>query len=93
MNTNYKTNVKQVIEKAKASVRYHNIYLNNCGLTSFPLEICELEHITDLNLGNNPIRTLPPEIKNLKRLKNLTLHNTDLKNCLLKLESLQVLNT
>ncbi len=49
------------------------LYLNNNQFTSFPLEICKLEHLKNLSLSGNQLESLPEGIGELKHLEELYL--------------------
>ena len=63
-------------------------------LTEFPVDILELENLTELNLSGNDIRAIPEEIVHLNRLETLSLarnRNIRLPPNLAKLTSLRTL--
>lgn len=81
-------------QKVRAKIEYAKkhemglLELRNCGLTEFPLEILECNHLININMGNdefclpemqNKIEFIPDEIINLTKLAKLDLSNNSLK--------------
>lgn len=81
-------------QKVKTKIEYAKkhemglLELRNCGLTEFPFEILECNHLVNINMGNddyclpemrNRIEFIPDEIINLTKLAKLDLSNNSLK--------------
>ena len=63
--------MERIIE-AKSS-RSTSLSLDGLGLSSLPVQICDLTELTSLNLSRNRINILPAEIRRLTVLENLDL--------------------
>lgn len=80
------------------SIDEYPVVLNfaGLGLEMFPVEICELESLTSLDLSGNQIPSLPNEIGKLTNLIELNLSNNEISNLpaefgqLVKLERLDL---
>eukprot|EP00961_Rhodomonas_salina_P157769 2123807-Rhodomonas_salina.1 len=57
------------------SRRTCRLELNGYKLTALPIEVCNLTHLTDLQLANNSIRELPIDIMKLDRLVELNMED------------------
>lgn len=51
------------------------ISISNCNFYDFPIVLCELENLIDLDISNNDIKDIPNEISNLKKLEFLKCNN------------------
>ncbi len=96
--------------KVKSKIEYARkhemglLELRNCGLTEFPREIFDCDHLVNINLGNddyclpemkNRIEFIPEDIINLAKLAKLDLSNNSLKEVsesLTKLKGLEYLH-
>ena len=54
----------------KAFTNLTQLSLRDNKLESFPISICSLKSLTDLNISSNRIKEIPPEIGHLERYKN-----------------------
>jgi len=81
---NYK--VRQKIDEAKKH-ELGLLELRNCGLSEFPLELCDCNHLMNIDLGNddyclpemkNTIKFIPDEILKLTKLAKLDLSNNEI---------------
>ena len=50
-------------------------------LEIFPLEVCDLPHLSHLSLNQNLIESLPPQLGNAPSLEHLLLNVNRIKNC------------
>src|SRR5437588_428875 len=66
--------------------------LSDLGLTTLPLEVCELP-VTKLNVHGNNLTTLPPEIGSITYLKELNLNRNWLKTLPREIGGLMALRT
>lgn len=70
-----------------------SIYIENCGITVLPDEICNLTNLTVLSVSGSPITALPENIGNLTNLTVLDISNTQITALPASIEKLTNLET
>ncbi|XP_068189644.1 leucine-rich repeat-containing protein 69 [Antennarius striatus] len=70
--------IKEVPECISRLTNLSVLLLKNNSITSLPVELLSLKHITELNLGNNALKELPAVLGHLESLKKLYLFSNQI---------------
>lgn len=69
---------EEVLYKIGTLFFLNKLNLSNNGLTSCPLQFCEMKGLRSLSLSGNSLTSLPPQIRALENLTDLSLNFNEL---------------